>query len=104
MDRTSREQQVSLSSTQFVVAAMLIAGDSIAETTTPNSDEGHDSFPPIEEILYRALQKRDLGVVGEHCSTANAGRGEGEEAFSGQRDNAICNSASTLVGSPSSGA
>jgi hypothetical protein len=74
---------------------MLTAGDSAAETATPNSDEGDDRFPLIEEVLYQALQKRDLGVVGEHCSTVNAGRGEGEKAFSGQRDNAICNSAST---------
>jgi hypothetical protein len=74
---------------------MLTAGDSAAETAAPNSDENDDSFPPIEEILYRALQRRGLGVVGEDHSTANAGRGEGEEAFSAQRDNAICNGALT---------
>jgi hypothetical protein len=60
---------------------MLTAGDCAAETATPSSDEDDDSFPPIEEVLCRALQNRYLGVEGEHCDTANAGRGDGEEAL-----------------------
>lgn len=66
---------------------MLTAVNSVAETAITSDDENDDSFPPIEDILYRALQKRDLGAVGEHCSMANAGRDEGEEALAGQRNN-----------------
>jgi hypothetical protein len=93
-DITSREQKVGLSSNRFVVVTMLTAGNSAAETATPSCDEADDSFPLIEEILYQALRKRGLSV-GEHCSTANAGRGAGEEALSEQRDNTIYNSVST---------
>ncbi|OBT81135.1 hypothetical protein VE02_10294 [Pseudogymnoascus sp. 03VT05] len=65
-----------------------------AESATASSDED-ESFPPIKDILCRALRKRDLGAVGEHCSMANADLGEGEEALPSQRDKAICNSTST---------
>ena len=78
------------SSTRFVIAGLLTAGDSAAETGTPDSDDDDDSFPTVEK-----LHKRGLGVVGQRCSTANASRGDGEEALSGQRDNDICYSAST---------
>jgi hypothetical protein len=77
---------------------VLTVGDSAAETGTPNSDDDDESFQPIEEILSRGLQKRGFGVVGERCSTANADRGDGEEALSGQRGNDICNSVGNTRG------
>jgi hypothetical protein len=88
--RTSCEQQVSLSSTRYVVAGMLTAGDSAAETSTPDSDEDDDTSPPVEK-----LHKRRHGVVGRRCSTANAGRGDGEEALSGRRGIDTCKRALT---------
>jgi hypothetical protein len=74
---------------------MLIAGNSIAECTTASSNKDK-SLPLIKDILYRALQKRGLSIVGEYCNIASADLAEGKEAYSGQRDKAICSSISIL--------
>jgi hypothetical protein len=63
-----------------------------AGTATLNSVKRDDDLPPVEKVLYTALQQRGFGLVGEHGSAVNTG-GEGEEVPI-QGDNDIPNNTS----------